>query len=138
MIFVHQVLYPFELISKPGVHKVVAFMESLAVLGVLIKFDCSFLKEVICDLLVLFDILELLICAFDEFLMAYLLIDAIQIATMFSAGVYSFAMLTNIEQIDGCEGDEAKEHCKKTNIVVGCGFWALACMYVYSYQDFLL
>ena len=74
MIFVHQVLYPFELIRKPGVHKVMAFMESLAVLGVFIEFDCSFLEEVICDLLVLFDILELLIRAFDEFLMAYLLI----------------------------------------------------------------
>ena len=64
-------------------------------------------------------------------LMAYLLIDAIQIATMFSAGVYSFAMMSNIEETDGCNGDEAKELCKKTNIVVGCGFWALACMYVY-------
>ena len=74
MIFVHQVLNTFELITKPGVHKIMAFVQSLAVLGVLIKFDCSFLKEVICDLLVLFDILELLICAFDEFLMAYLLI----------------------------------------------------------------
>ena len=74
MIFVHQVLNTFELITKPGIHKVVAFMQSLAVLGVLIKFDRSFLKELICDLLVLFDILELLIRAFDEFLMAYLLI----------------------------------------------------------------
>ena len=74
MIFVHQVLYSFELIRKPGVHKVVAFMQSLAVLGVLIKFNCSLLEEVISDLLVLFDILELLIRAFDEFLMAYLLI----------------------------------------------------------------
>ena len=50
-------------------------MDSCAVFGVLIKFNSSFLKHFICDLLVLIDILELVLSAFDKSLMAHLLIS---------------------------------------------------------------
>ena len=64
-------------------------------------------------------------------LMAYLIIKLVQIVSMTFAGVYSFVRLTDIEQTRGCEAGEAKELCKKMGIIAGCGFWAIACTYVY-------